>query len=1297
MMRKFLSAIIICLFAASAYAQTTGRLAGTISGPDGVLPGAQIVVRDNQTGREITIQAKDDGSFVIPQLEFGTYTVTITAQGFKTFTTTDLKIDAGREYTLNPTLEVGGVTETVTVSAGADILNSANAELSSTVSPRQVIDLPINGRNPLALISLQPGANATSDSINGQRSSTTNYTRDGINIQDQFIRTGGFVQDLPTVDDTGEFTVTTQNAGAEQGGGGSSQIQLVTPRGGQRLSGAAFIFNRNSEFSANNFFNNASIDPLTGRGIARPFLNRNQIGGKIGGPLPFPNFGDGGAAIVKDKAFFFASYEKLFLRQQAGVTRNILLGAARNGTFTYRAAGRVNPATGQVEPVDGIPVGTPITINVLTGQGLNLGSTANQTLFNTAGGVLPVDPVVQSRLLSRIPTVGNLAVGNGGLTQQLRFNTRDNRDRDSFVTRFDYDLNDRNSLNFVYRFVRDIDDRFDFDTGGFDPTPFSKTTGNVHLFTGAYRTFIGSNFTNEFRFGYTQANPFFTQGPLNTDFLIEDATLPFDISNPEPTANQQGRNTRQITFRDDASYSFGNHSFRFGGQLELQKIVSLNDAGIIPTYFFTTTANTRTPRLSTALFPGGINATERTRADTLRYFLGGVIGAGTVIANPTSSTSGPILGQPSIEDLRYETIGLYVSDQWRVLPSLTLNFGLRYDVFTPLRSKDKIYLEPVIPNGVDPVAAILNPVGTFNIVGTNIGKPGEFFRADKNNFGPQFSFAWSPQFKNNLLGALFGEGRTTIRGGYRMSYVNDEYLKGALNAARGNDGLVVEVNAVDTLANGNTTINLNRRLRNITGGGFPNPTALPIPFTFAQGNEANGAFFNTIFLTDPKLQVPRTHEYNVGIQREIGFNMAIEARYVGGRSNSLIRGLDFNQVDIRRNGFLDDFLIAQRNLAISRVANATNSAIPISGAFNPNLQAQGSRPTPVFNRLPFGAFLDNSAVISQLDAGTPADLAVLYIQNGLDVDENGVGVPFRRNFNAGPVDLLVNNGKFRYNALQLEIRRRFVQGFSFQANYTFQKTLTNVPEQDQNRFDPLLDNENPNLEWSRSDFDRAHAFNFNAIYELPFGKGKAFLDRGGLTDLLFGGYQISAIVQAVSGQPISIRDVRGTLNRSSGGRSNRQTAFSNLTKQQIKDLIGIYRTPQGIFFINPSVIAPDGTATGGNVNATPNNPAFQGQVFFNNAPGQTGNLERAFLSGPTFFTVDVGLSKRIRFSERTSLQLRAEAFNLLNRANFLIGTGLGDGSAGENSNIFNINSTTFGRIQTAFPPRILQFGARFEF
>ncbi len=251
MRRAILSVFAVGVFMLPIMAQSnTGRLVGTVSDATGVIAGATVSVKDSQSGKEKTFVTSDDGSFAVEQLDPGTYTVTITAQGHKTFSANDVKIDIGREYSLNPTLEAGNINETVEVTAGADIVNSTNAELSNTVSPRQILELPINGRNPLALLNLQAGVNATSSSINGQRSSSANYTRDGINIQDNFIRTGGFVQDRPTVDDTGEFTVVTQNASADQGGGGSKiwrgltvlhqlgicRIDDVCPRQSPRLS-----------------------------------------------------------------------------------------------------------------------------------------------------------------------------------------------------------------------------------------------------------------------------------------------------------------------------------------------------------------------------------------------------------------------------------------------------------------------------------------------------------------------------------------------------------------------------------------------------------------------------------------------------------------------------------------------------------------------------------------------------------------------------------------------------------------------------------------------------------------------------------------------------------------------------------------------------------------------------------------------------------------------------------------------------------------------------------------------------
>ena len=352
---------------------------------------------------------------------------------------------------------------------------------------------------------------------------------------------------------------------------------------------------------------------------------------------------------------------------------------------------------------------------------------------------------------------------------------------------------------------------------------------------------------------------------------------------------------------------------------------------------------------------------------------------------------------------------------------------------------------------------------------------------------------------------------------------------------------------------------------------------------------------------------------------------------------------------------------------------------------------------PRYRPIAYFPKLNNAAVTTPIINGTPADLALIYIQNGLDFDPStNTGINFRRNIFAGPVDLLKNGGRYRYNALQAEIRRRFSDGLSFQANYTFQKVLSDIETDAQARFDPYLDNNNTKLDYARTDYDRTHTININAIYELPFGKGKRFLSSGSVLDRVFGGFQISSLVNLSSGAPISIRDLTGTLNRA--GRSTRQAANSNLTPDQIKDLVGIFRQNGKIYFINPSVIAPDGTATGGNLGTTAT-AAFPGQVFFRAQPGQTGNLPRTFLNGPRYFNWDAGLMKNISITENSRLQLRMEVFNVLNNVNFFAPTGANAASLGEDSNIFNINSATFGQITSgnAYPPRIMQFAARFEF
>lgn len=211
-----------------------------------------------------------------------------------------------------------------------------------------------------------------------------------------------------------------------------------------------------------------------------------------------------------------------------------------------------------------------------------------------------------------------------------------------------------------------------------------------------------------------------------------------------------------------------------------------------------------------------------------------------------------------------------------------------------------------------------------------------------------------------------------------------------------------------------------------------------------------------------------------------------------------------------------------------------------------------------------------------------------------------------------------------------------------------------------------------------------------ASYDLPFGKGRTFLNGGGIIDHIVGGWNIGSIVSIGSGAPITITDPRGTLNRAA--RAARQTAVTNLTAQQLKDLAGVYRTPNGIFFLPPEVLGrnPDGTinAAAGGTGRGANgfgSPTFAGQIFFNNLPGTTSGLQRAILTGPTRYNVDLTFIKRFAVTERINLQVQADMFNALNRTTFVPGQFL------------DINGTNFGRITGAFAPRVTQVAFRATF
>jgi hypothetical protein len=1261
MKRLLFSLLAVALLATAASAQSNrGNLSGTVSDASGVIQGATVVVRSNQSGKEVTAVTGDSGGYTVAQLDVGTYTVTISAAGHKTFTATALKIDVGREYTLNATLEAGNISESVTVVAGTDIVNSTDAQLSNTVSQRQIIELPLNGRNPLALVALQAGTSSNSaqnTTINGQRSSFTNITRDGINVQDNFIRANAvdFLPDRPNVDDTGEFTIITQNAGAEAGFG-SSQVQLVTPRGANDFHGAGFIFNRSSHFAANTFFNNFSAVP-------RPFLNRNQYGGKIGGP------------ILKNKLFFFAAYEGFRLRQSTSVNRTILLPNARNGIFTYRDT-----------------TGATRTVNLLGGA------------FAATTGVSTIDPVISSRILGALPTTGNnTTLGDQLNTTGLTFSRATNQDREAFTSRYDWDINGRHSISGVFAYKKENNLRNDIDGQQavtvastaccYTTIPFGFQGAHTPFVSAAWHWSISNNLSNELRGGWQGSDPAFGTTAPDIPFYIQ---VPL-INNPETGFQTQGRDTTITNLQDNAIWTRGSHTFHFGGQYQGFIATPFGPGAFgqpfIPAYALgggTTPAFTtgNTGSFNTAagcIAATGVNCASNTQiatANNLLALLGGLIGTSTQTFTAASKT-GSLQPVSPVHTLQYQNYSGYFSDQWRVSPRLSLNLGLRYELFMPVEEPNGLILEPVL-NGRDVRTALLDPNGSYNFIGVN-GNGNRFSKTDKNNFGPVLSFAWTPETENKFLSKLFpGGGRTVIRGGYRQSFANDEFIRAADNALSGNAGLTSQ------LTNGG----LNARFATVPAFTAP---ALTVPSTYAQNNALAGNF-GTVFAIDPNLQVPSSHEFNIGIEREIGWQTALEVRYVHSQSSNLVRGIDLNQVRIFDNGFLTDFNRAHFNAITYGTANV-NCALSAATPLCQPLQLLNRAP---FNTSAFGNPLAFTNTTTPIVAGDAGQLAFVYLSTF------GIGNSvLLNNPNTGVADLLTNSAKAKYNALQAEVRRRFSNGLAFQANYTFQKLLTDAPGTGQTRFEPLIDNANPGAEYAIGDTDTTHVFNLNAIYELPFGRGKKFGSNAGQwLDRLIGGWQFTSIVRIDSEAPFSITDPRGTLNRV--GRSGRQTAMTNLTKDEVRALVGTFRTPCGVFFINPSVINLDlaqcqsglirprlaGT-TAGVASLGFDQPTFPGQVFFNVAPGQRGNMEPNFLHLPMKLNWDASIIKNIKITERVRFQMRAEAFNVLNRANFAFT------AVNAQFTQANINATTFGRLlgtsPVGSPARVIQFAGRLEF
>lgn len=730
-------AVLLACAAASAFAQNLGRASGTVNDLTGapVAEAAVVLSLPGSSQAQYSTKTTSAGTYAFAGLRAGEYDLSVEASGFSKAVIRGIRVGAGLETPVQPIkLELATVSAVVEVNAESVVLQTANAEITSVITSTQLSRLPTANRSPLALLATQAGfgsngrANTT---INGLRVSYANVTLDGINIQDNFIRSNGldFLPNLLLLDQVAEVTLSTSNANPALGNG-AAQITFTTPSGTNKYKGNVFWFNRNNEFAANPWFSNAN-------GTPRPFLNQNQLGGSLGGP------------IKKDKLFFYTNYEALRLRQQTPGTRVILTESARQGIFTY----------------------------------LDTANNIRQVDMLRASG-LPANPTTKA-LIDRVPAASNInrrdvgdfnaAAGRHLNIGGYQFNVRNNRTRDNATFKLDYVLNSQHGFSASYIWNRDIVDRPDL-ANDYSTVPKVQNDNSTPLLSTTWRWTASPTFTNEARGGMNIAPAVFAS---SENFGNQIFALPL-VSNPVNTFRAQGRYTDTFNWQDNATWVKNRHTFQFGYQGQRINVKSFNEAGNLPTYGIGLSA--ANPLDVNALVPN-LRVTDLGIGTSVLMLHAGILASVSQTFNVTDRSSGFVPGAPNIRNWRLDNHAFYFNDNWRVNDRLTIHIGTRWEYYTPVTELNSLSFVPVLKNN-NAEQTLLDPTGTVDFAGKAAGRP--YYKRDLNNFGPNVGIAWRP----------FGK-KTVVRAGYSVNFPNDEFIRSIDNNVSTSEGLSTSANRIN--------------------------------------------------------------------------------------------------------------------------------------------------------------------------------------------------------------------------------------------------------------------------------------------------------------------------------------------------------------------------------------------------------------------------------------------------------------------------------------------------------------------
>jgi hypothetical protein len=1287
---KLLSLVVLALFAAvPLMAQTgTSNISGrVVDAKEAVLPGAVVTLTNEATRVTQTQTTSESGVYAFSSLPPGNYTITVEASGFKTFNSTGNILTVGSPLVVNVTMEVGQPTERVDVTASFERLETTSAMLGGVVDRKAITELPLNGRNPLNLIVLEPGlvqrttgGAGSGTHVFGSRDRAHNVTIDGIDANESSVPNPQSNVFRLTPDNVQEYRVVTHNATPEFGRNSGANVAVATRAGGNDFHGDIFYFHRNTALNANEWFNNAT-------GIERPILLLHQFGV------------DGGGPIIKNKTFFFGSWQNNRIKQSQPIGSNfgvprVFTGALKNGIFRF-VRGTIN--------VDGrnITANSPLLVdqagNLKSGVQMCSATVTNNciatyNIFAQDPLHIGADPNI-ANMIAGFPLPNAFNVGDGLNTGGFAWNPPSRFKGPFYSVRVDHKFNDTNDM--FGRFLFSDYDTFEGDFLNARPAifpgfpPLGEVFRRAQSLAVSYRRTISPKVVNEFTAGYSRFRFFFSLRESQADiepppfgqecFGDDSFTL---IDTPFCNTRHTERQVTAMQFIDNLSYLRGTHNFRMGFNIRLYR--HDDERGVpggfngSPTIVFSRT--TRSPLNEAQPWTGipaagaGINATDRNNLLQAITELAGIPGFATQAFQ--ARLDGDAYGNDLFTlESKVHQFNFYFQDEWRFRHNLTFNYGLRWELNPP-------------PSDAGPRVFVPDRVvdGSEGRV-TYVSSDRWWDRGNYNALAPRVGLAWTP-WSNTVVRAGYGVAFDTLST-FQVTSVGGK-VPGSVQQCRVN----VQDSAQVAQATGCMDLPNNVRLSQLLTAINPFALSLPTknPSELLSPENAALAVAPNVGAFDPNLQIPTVHEWSLTIQRELPWNFVGQVGYIGKRGTHLYRAYDLNQLRTDQPGFLQSFLIARANVRKQCRPDGTGCPTGVTGQ-TPTLLVQLT-----------GSTIGNAN--STLNGFTSDFLlnALGTVASRIDrTDIVSRGFPanyFRPNAQFSEIFYFDAGGDSYYHGAIVQVRRRLEKGLDFGLSYTFSKSIDNMS------VDPVAatsggglgnNSRTPTdvrdfaLDRAVSDFDNTHVLVVNSRYELPFGNGRKFLNSlPGALDHVLGGWSLTGIYTYQSGEPYTINSGAATANFTIAGKQTRADLRGPLPASRLQFVDGI---------VGPVVFDADDRDPNTNCRQVVGTQSF----FCIPEPGGFG-MARNALRGPGFWNFDLGILKTFRVSERVNIQFRAEMFNAFNHPNFENPRNATEGSPTVTSSLFGQTccvtssvpaSTTI--IATGEPNRVIQFALKVQF